>query len=350
MVLLLGTLAIAWVLGSSKHANADVEKIALGAIAVSPDSKTVATIGVNRVLYLLDPETLDVKKRVYVGVKANYMAFSKDGNTLMVFSPKNSLTFLATNDWSVKLSVRDVTSHCLASEADAVFFTQRTYESGKSLTILKRLSLSGLKFEKEVKFELQAGPVGCSPDGNRIVVMSRKTRDEENEKKQDAPKDLKGIERDTFRQKHDGYTSTVIWFDGSLSETARHKTWFTNNYYPILLMPGDKVFNFAYENYSAAMTADGKVAEFETPISFHYGMGYSPDQKKFLGGGSGKGVVMDLVNNKATEFKVDSVNGGSEYFYGFATANDGSIYVGTDTFRIIKLDADGKVLVAKPVF
>ena len=56
----------------------------LEAVAVTADVKLVAVGGQNRVVYLLDASSLEVKKRFYVGARVGNLAFSKDGKRLAV--------------------------------------------------------------------------------------------------------------------------------------------------------------------------------------------------------------------------------------------------------------------------
>ncbi len=56
----------------------------LGAVAVSPDGKTVVVGGQNRVLYVVDAETFEVKKRIWTRARVGALEFSKDGSTLVL--------------------------------------------------------------------------------------------------------------------------------------------------------------------------------------------------------------------------------------------------------------------------
>src|SRR5262245_35859612 len=56
----------------------------LDAVAVSPDGKSVAAGGQNRVVYLLDADSLAVTRRILLGARIVHMTYNKDGSRLIV--------------------------------------------------------------------------------------------------------------------------------------------------------------------------------------------------------------------------------------------------------------------------
>src|SRR5204862_2520494 len=66
----------------------------LEAVAVSPDGKLVACGGQNRVAYLLDAASLEVKRRAWVGARVGGLAFSRDGSRLAVEDETDRLQLL----------------------------------------------------------------------------------------------------------------------------------------------------------------------------------------------------------------------------------------------------------------
>ena len=86
-------------------ADANTPKNALGAIAVSPDGATLVAAGDNRVLYVLDPASLEVKQRVAIGVNPYAAYFSADGKTLAIHDTDGAVTLFNAADWSVKTAI-----------------------------------------------------------------------------------------------------------------------------------------------------------------------------------------------------------------------------------------------------
>src|SRR5262245_36220436 len=66
----------------------------LEAIAVSPDGKRLAAGGQNRVVYLLDADTLEVQKRIWLGARVGRLAFTTDGKRLLVEDDADTLHLL----------------------------------------------------------------------------------------------------------------------------------------------------------------------------------------------------------------------------------------------------------------
>src|SRR5438067_2369304 len=68
----------------ASNASAGPRTNGLEAVALSLDGKTLAAGGQNRVVYLLDPVSLKVSKRLYLGARIINLVFSKDGSRLAV--------------------------------------------------------------------------------------------------------------------------------------------------------------------------------------------------------------------------------------------------------------------------
>ena len=68
----------------------------LDAVAVSADGKWIAVGGQNRVVYLLDADTLEVKKRIHLGARIGGLAFSRDGTRLVIEDETDTLHLMDT--------------------------------------------------------------------------------------------------------------------------------------------------------------------------------------------------------------------------------------------------------------
>src|SRR5215207_9445246 len=66
----------------------------LEAVAVSPDGKRLAVGGQNRVVYLLDADTLAVQRRVWLGARVGRLSFSGDGKRLLAEDEADNLHLL----------------------------------------------------------------------------------------------------------------------------------------------------------------------------------------------------------------------------------------------------------------
>src|SRR5262249_25070171 len=78
------------------------------------DGKLVAVGGQNRVIYLVDADTLQVKRRLYFGVRIGELHFTRDGKKLLVEDETDTLSLLdlATGKVAARLSnVNGLTVH-----------------------------------------------------------------------------------------------------------------------------------------------------------------------------------------------------------------------------------------------
>ena len=181
-------------------------------VAISPDGKTLVAGGDTRTLVILDPESLEVKNRIWIETTITDLAFSKDGATLLVGDSGERVLSYKTSDWSKKsvLEKRDKLS--VARDADLFAAMEEDYSNGTSIFFHAvgdnsvKGSMRFAKGERVVGF-------GLSPDGKKIGILFAEKPDPAEKKVEykDMPKDLKEPERTTFQQQNDGKTSRMVF-------------------------------------------------------------------------------------------------------------------------------------------
>ncbi len=348
---LLATAAILSLALLAPSGEAATPKGALGALAVSPDGTTVAAAGDNHAFYLVDAATLEVAQRIYLGTNPLEMWYSADGKTLAVFTLDDEVLLLSTADWTVKATLPKVALVTHAAAADALVIlgkSQRT-DAGMVMPLtVVALADGSVKTEAIVKGEMSA--IATRPDAGGFIAISKQFKDE-GETKTDTPKDLKGVEKDTFKQQHDGYAAEVLVLDASGAETGRVKSWYSNSSSLTGAFDGKQAWFVVYGNENVALAADGSiVGMFQGPSSYNYGVGVAPGQDRMALGSLRTGGILTLASGAAAPITVNEIPGWPEYFKGFAFAPDGSVFGGTSSFRLIHIGADGKVIGAAPVF
>ncbi|MCP5102345.1 MAG: hypothetical protein GY950_03150, partial [bacterium] len=95
-------LTVLFALGLFASIQAHTPKNGLGAVAVSPDGKTIVVGGDTRTLYVLDPSSLEVKKRIWLKTNIYEMAFNKDGSVLVVEDTSETLYFVKATNWQIQ--------------------------------------------------------------------------------------------------------------------------------------------------------------------------------------------------------------------------------------------------------
>ncbi|MFT3811253.1 MAG: hypothetical protein QM698_15180 [Micropepsaceae bacterium] len=330
-------------------AAAATPKNALGAIAVSPDGAMVVALGDNRVLYVVDPATLEVKQRISLNLNPLEAVFSKDGQTLAVWDTDARLTFFAASDWSVKATVEGAEAVAFAADGDVVAAMGRAgYDADASTPVIIYALGDGSK-KAEGSLKGKGASIVAAADGTSYAVLTERTETTA-ETKTDAPADLDGAAEAEFEQKNDGYASDVVRLDGSGNETGRATTWYgTYDALSGSIVDGTAYFA-GYSNVNLKVTADGTASVFVLPVSYLYGFGVSRDGKTFAGGSLRDGSTYAAADGASKTFEADQREGWPEYFEGFGFAPDGSVYGGTTAYRVIHVGPDGVIRTMKPVF
>jgi hypothetical protein len=286
------------------QAVAAVPKGALGAIAASPDGKTIVAAGDNRVLYVLD-----------IG------------------------------------EVGDAKSIAVAEKADIIVASGRAKgRNEKAITAVYGYSLATGKQVISAKVAVGVHAIGVLSDASRIFALSKPVKTDK-EKKEKPPANLKGLVKEEFKQKHDGKNAQFVTLDKVGKELGRYTTWYSSSSAVLLAAEGKSIFAFNYSNINAELDRTGKKTTlFKSENGYNYGMGYSSASNAVASGGMGNGSIINLADGSATKFKIDRIGGWPEYFKGFSFAKDGTAYGGTTAYRLVKIGPDGKVEMVKPVF
>ncbi len=328
-------------------ASAAVPKNALGAVAVSPDGATVVAAGDNRVLYVVDPASLEVKSRVHLGINPQEAVFSKDGATLAVWDTDGTITFYNVADWSVKTSVKGAEAIAFAPGGDVVAALGRP--ANKDSTPVTLYALSDGSKKAEGLLTGAGKSIVAAPDGSSFAVLTER-KETADETKQSIPSDVKGLARTEFEMKNDGFASEVIRLDAGLKETGRTATWYSGHELLSGVIDGDTAWFAGYSNKNLKITGAGESSVYDLPTGFAYGFGVSPDGKTLASGALRNGGTLSLADGAVTSFKLENEGGWPEYFEVFAFAPDGSVYGGTTAYRLIHVAPDGTVKTAKPIY
>lgn len=336
---------------ASPAALAAPAKNALGAIAVAPDGGTVVAGGDSRALYLVDPDSLEVRERVYLGTNPLELRFSADGSLLAVHTTDDLVLLLSTDDWQEAARIEDVRFLAYAAAVDSLVVLGREKRvDGAHVTPLRVISLADGSVALEAGVAGKAAGLATSPDASGFAVLTKGEKDE-SEPKENPSNDLKGFEREIFRQKNDARTSSVVLLDAGGKEIAREGTWFSAPADMVGAWSGEALRFFGMHNRNLETDAAGvTLAMFETPIAYNYGIALAPDQQRAALGSGLSGALMSLGDGSSVVFELDAQPGIEEFILGFGFAPDGAIYGGTSSYRLFRLSPDGEIEAIRPVY
>jgi WD40 repeat protein len=326
-------------------------KVPLGglAVAVSPDGQTIVMAGDNRVLYVVEAASLEVKQRIWLTSTIYSLHFNKAGDKLLAEDTDDTVLLVDTQSWKVEKEVQKASVGSPSLAADTFAGLDTNY-SGH---VIRFLSMSDLSEKGKVTFEKGRRVVshGLAPDGTRLAVLTEGVKDDSEPTAKETPKDLRGLALDEFRQKNDGRTSSFLLFEvPSGKKSDEQKLFFTTSQECKVFFGGDDVYLVNYSNLNAKVSKDGQVTLFQMPNSFNYGMGVSADHKVLLTGGMSDGTCTVVDGMKMSPFKRDRLAGWPEYFKSFAVAADGTGYGATSGFRLLKISSGGQVEKAVPIY
>lgn len=322
---------------------AHTPKNALGAVAVSPDGKTVVAGGDNRVLYVIDAASLEVKKRIWLKVGLYEAAFNKDGSVLVVEDTSETLHFIKTADWQV---FNKVTKAGYMSPAPAVDLVAGL-SSGYQTSTIKFISMSTGTWKDQVQFPGKVVAIGLNAQGNRLVVLANGPKGKE--EKKPTPKGLRGFEADVFRQKNDGRVSIVAEYAVPSGKKLSEQTIFYCAGYPLAIAAEKKTLFIDYVNLNIIIVGD-KVDIFQGKSSYNYASGVSADRKSVLLGGLRDGTLVNVDDMTMKTFEIDTLPGWPEYYKGFAFGADGTGYGVTTSYRLVKINKNGMVEKVVPIY
>ena len=313
----------------------------LEAVAISPDGKVVALGGQNRVLYLLDADTLEVKRRLWLGARIGKLTFSKDGKRLAVEDDADVLRLLDVASGKEVARMIDVAG--LVAGPDHVL----VHDTGiVSKGILRVYSLADLKETARLELPYRPSTYTFAASGKQVVILSYSAKGTEKYvPSTEVPSELTGLARLTFRQRYDGLESMLEVRELASGKVLKQqRLWYTSDSdSTILARAGEATVVLNRANICARIAADGKTTLFQTELFLNHGLGLSPNGKRLVVGGSGEGSWRPLEGGKAVKFVIDPLPGQAEYFARFAVSDDGTAYGVTTAFRLLKIDRDGKV-------
>ena len=315
--------------------------------ALSPSVPTIAnwwSLVTIATLYVLDPQTLEVKKRVWVQINPYEMVFSKDGKTLVIEDTKPDLYFFDTTSWKQTGHLKKLGYIAYASAADLLV----ALNQGHKESSIHLINPNDQSVISEIKLPHKLAAVGISADGKLISAITDAIKTDQ-EKRERAPKDKRGLDKLLFEQQMMRKISKVFWFDATGKELGVQDLWYSSKGKTRLLMPDEAVHVINYSNVNATITRDGEVKLFQLQNSFNYGHGASPDQSKVGSGGLRNGSLTDIVKREGKTFKLDQLPSWPEYFEAFTVDSEGNLYGVTTAYRLTKVKADGSIDKTVPI-
>ena len=354
--MLIRSLAIAVLLLSASLSTAWAHTPRGGlAIAVSPDGKTIVAGGDNRTIYQVESATMTVQKRHWLKTTIWSIHFNQAGTKIIVEDTKMNLHLLDAQTLATSKVLSKAGFFTTARNADLGVSLDANYK-GHRLAIR---SLTDLSEQRAIDFPKgqKVGAFGLNSTGTKLGVITQATKDSAEPVNRKVPRELRGVEKDVFKQKNDGKTAIVQVYDVATGKKlSEAKTYYTTQNGALVAFAGDTPVFINFSNVNAGVGPDGKTTIFRMPHGLNYGWARSEDGLRIVTGGMARGSIAQLGQNavastqNAKQFSAQKLPGWPEYFKGFAFGIDGSIFGATSGYRIIKIDPSNTVVSETPIY
>lgn len=322
----------------------------ISAVAISPDGTTLLVAGDNRVIYTVDPETLNVLDRRYESGRITWMEFSSDGENLYILMEDERFIALTAGSFKQRFLVDDVDAVSYAPESNRMALLENKYDGG----ILRIVQAANGKEMSKITFpDIDTELVALSPDGARALILTDDDQSED-EPKLGIPSDLKDYDKYVFRQKNDGYLSQVLDVDLKAGTYTATRTYYRVSYPEQVRMLGDDMLIIKDRDDSAVVPADGSASMLNLGEGFISKARISDDGQSMMLNSSNKVAIVPLANGAvgepSSEYEVDRIEGPTEHVTAADESSDGTLYMGTNAYRLWKLTPGGEEIEVSPIF
>jgi hypothetical protein len=315
-------------------------RLGLEAVAVSHDGKSLAVGGQNRVVYLLDAGSLEVKKRLSVKARVGNLAFSKDGKRLAVEDEDDVVRLIEVATGKEVARVSRVAGLTASGDLIAVRDV-REFDSA----VIRLLSLADLKEVGKIELTYRPAAWAFTDGGKRLLALSLSQAGSERRiAPAKFPKDLSGLARQEFRLKNDGLESLLELREVAGGKTVeRARLWFTSDSDSTVLARTGKVVHVLNRGNLCARVEGGAAKLYATPLFVNHAIGVSPDGSRLVLGAGGEGYWGRTEGDKGRKkFTIEALSG-QEWFTRVAVLDDGRAFGVTSAFRAVRIDKEGDV-------
>jgi len=320
-------------------------------VSVSPDGKALAAVR-GRGVYILNPATLQVTKRLWNGARVEELGFNKDGTRLVLTDDDERLRILDVSSGKFTTILENVKCVSFASSRDLVIATSGKRSGPRSLH-LRTMTDGAVKFDVALPDGFTEAAVALKSDGKQAVVVSRRLyvpKDKRQPSKKRPEKFASELARAEFTQRNDNSYSKILTYEMLSGELLRTiETWCTlEGHQRMQVFYSTKGIRIMQFHMACVLVSYvGKTTLFKIP-AYNYGAGWSGDGSVFVCGSLAEGHYM-RAGKEPVKFKVDRLPGWPEYFRDFGVTDAGTAYGVTDAGRIAKISDKGELVSIVPL-
>lgn len=319
-----------------------VQAQAIETISVSADGKTVLVGGSNRTVYSVDAETLEVTNRRYVSELVRQIIHGANGDLVFFRDDADNLNAFNTSDMSFAWAARDVDEMVYDAGSNTLAVLDEHYKDD-SVRLLS--ATDGEQKQRIVMGKLKSDMIALAPGAGKALIVTGYTKTDK-EEKQEEPDNLTKLEKADFKQKTDGYVSTVVTVDFGAGSFETAETPYRVSYPKAVRMAGDQIMILRTNRDSMLLGSDGSGALIDLGEDYFNFSGIDAKGETYILT-NGVEIRFVPVDGGAAQglLSAERLRGGpAEWVTAMGEAADGTLYFGTNAYRLMKVSPSrGKI-------
>ncbi|MFQ3649396.1 MAG: hypothetical protein SNJ75_03615 [Gemmataceae bacterium] len=312
----------------------------LDALALSSDGRLLAVGGRNRAVYVLNADNLDLKQRLGVRAPVRNLAFTLDASAVVVEDDRATLRRFDR-----------ATGKPLASLEDARGLT--LHPAGKLALVhgstLRLIQLADFRTLATLETSERPAAMAFDATGKQIFVLEQGqfSEDEKRVPAAELPEKLRGLQREEFRQRHDGRIALLRSYDLEGKELRRRRLWYTSDTDSTTLIPrGEEMLILNRSNIVARVDAKGEITLYRLEVPVLHARAANPDGSRLALGLRG---AVRLLTDKVRDISLGEDDAETEFVTRIVVQPTGAVFGVTSAYRVFRLSPEGKLLIV-PVF
>lgn len=318
-------------------------------IALTPDGGSLFAGASNRVIYVMDAESLKVKERHWVKFKPTNMEFTADGSILLLHGNHSVLRAVDPKTFAVKKKMSHAERYAYAPGANKIILASDTYKykEKKYLTTIRVVDAS--TYKEELKFNVvgQIGGLAVDDAATTVSLVTYRAKNPE-ETKEKANSDMSKAEKIEFRQKHDQSSSEHVVISLKDGSSTRHKSWFSISNSSFIKRMSDGVMVVPSWSGGYVMKDSGETIFMDTGVSSQNSAFVDTKNNMIITGGYSSISIKKDGDEEVTEHKLKRLKDADRVIH--VIKGKDAYFASTDGFRVVRFIPGDGIEKVKPVF
>lgn len=317
-------------------------------LSVSPDGQTVLVGGTNRTVYTISAATLEVTGRRYVPHLVRQILHGANGEFVFFRDDADVLTAYKADGMAEVWRISDVDSMAYDAERRVIVALDQHYKDD-SVRLLQ--ASTGEQMARVALGKIKSNLIALAPGADKALILTGYTKTDA-EQKQDEPDDLTKLQKAEFKQKTDGYVSTVVSVDFDTGSFETAETSYRVSYPKAVRMADGKLMVLRTNVDSMILGPDGSGALIDLGEEYFNHAAIDSKGDTYI---LSKGVELRFVpvSGAGAEgvLKGEKLRGGpAEWITAMAEGADGTLYFGTNAYRLLKVGPSRGKIEIMPIY